>query len=107
MLKGEYQAGIPPYGYQKDKKIKNHLIIDKKVVAIVQEIFDLYVNKNMSTIKIANEFNKRKIPPPGVYLNLPITKKKKSKFKRRVSMAKCTNRKNVEKSSLFRTCHRR
>ena len=64
MIKGEYQAGIAVYGYKKDPNIKNYLIIDKKVYRIVQEIFDMYGNQGMSTVKIADELNKRNITPP-------------------------------------------
>ena len=76
--KGEYQAGIPPYGYKKDKDIKNHLIPDKYSSQIVKEIFDMYVNKGMSTIRIADELNKRKILPPAIYLKIPTYMKRKS-----------------------------
>lgn len=76
--KGEYQAGIPPYGYKKDKEIKNHLIPDEYSSQIVKEIFDMYVDKGMSTIKIADELNRRKIDPPAVYLKIPTYMKKKS-----------------------------
>ena len=64
MIKGEYQARIAVYGYKKAPNIKNHLIIDKKVYRIVQEIFDMYGNQGMSTVKIADELNKRNITPP-------------------------------------------
>lgn len=76
--KGEYQAGIPPYGYKKDKEIKNHLVPDEYSSGIVKEIFDMYVNKGMSTIKIADELNRREILPPAVYLKIPTYIKKKS-----------------------------
>ena len=68
---GEYQAGIPPYGYKKDTEIKNLLITDEYSSQIVKEIFDMYVNKGMSTIKIANELNRREIEAPAVYLKIP------------------------------------
>ena len=45
---------------------------------IVKEIFDMYVNKGMSTIKIADELNRREILPPAVYLKIPTYMKKKS-----------------------------
>lgn len=77
--KGEYQAGIPPYGYKKDTKIKNHLVPDLEASKIVQEIFDRYVNKGMSTLKIADELNDRKITAPGIYLQIPTFMKNKSK----------------------------
>ena len=76
MEDGEYQAGIAPYGYKKDENVKNHLVIDEKASKIVYEIFDMYGNKGMSTIKIADEMNKRKIVPPAVYMNMPCTKRK-------------------------------
>ena len=76
--KGEYQAGIPPYGYKKDKDIKNHLVPDEYSSGIVKEIFDMYVNKGMSTIKIADELNRRNIEPPAIYLKIPTYMKKRS-----------------------------
>lgn len=76
--KGEYQAGIPPYGYKKDTKQKNHLIPDEYSSQIIKEIFDMYVNKGMSTIKIADELNRREIEPPAVYLKIPTYMKKQS-----------------------------
>lgn len=76
--KGEYQAGIPPYGYKKSAKIKNHLIPDEYSSLIVKEIFDMYVNKGRSTIKIADELNKREIQPPAIYLKIPTYMKKHS-----------------------------
>lgn len=76
--KGEYQAGIPPYGYKKDTGIKNHLIPDEYSSQIVKEIFDMYVIKGMSTIKIADELNRREIQPPAVYLKIPTYMKKRS-----------------------------
>ena len=76
--KGEYQAGIPPYGYKKDTEIKNHLVPDEYSSEIVKKIFDMYVNKGMSTIKIADELNRREIEPPAMYLKIPTYMKRKS-----------------------------
>ena len=75
MNKGEYQAGIAPYGYKKDENIKNHLVIDENVYMIVQEIFKMYAN-GMSTIKIAYELNKRKITSPSVYMDMACSRRK-------------------------------
>lgn len=44
----------------------------------MREIFDMYVNKDMSTIKIADELNRRKIEPPAIYLKIPTYVKRKS-----------------------------
>ena len=76
--KGEYQAGILPYGYKKDAEIKNHLVPDEYSSEIVKEIFDMYINKGMSTIKIADELNRREIEPPAIYLKIPTYMKRKS-----------------------------
>lgn len=75
--KGEFQGGIAPYGYKKDKKIKNHLIIDEYAASIVRDIFDMYVNKGMSTIKIADKLNEKEILPPAVYLDIPTFRNRK------------------------------
>ncbi len=76
--KGEYQAGIPPYGYKKDTNIKNHLVPDEYSSKIVYDIFDMYVNKGMSTIKIADELNRKEILPPAIYLRIPTYMKRNS-----------------------------
>lgn len=76
--KGEFQGGIAPYGYKKDERIKNHLIIDEYAAQIVKEIFDMYVNKGMSTTQIADELNKKEILAPAEYLKIPLYMKKKS-----------------------------
>ena len=76
--KGEFQGGIAPYGYKKDKNIKNHLIIDVYAAEIIKDIFDMYVNKGMSPQKIADELNKREILAPAIYLKIPTFMKRKS-----------------------------
>ena len=38
----------------------------------------MYVNKGMSTIKIADELNRREIEPPAIYLKIPTYMKRKS-----------------------------
>ena len=53
------------------------LVIIWKGTEIVKEIFDMYVNKGMSTIKIADELNRREVLPPAVYLKIPTYMKKK------------------------------
>ncbi len=76
--KGEFQGGIAPYGYKKDKLIKNHLIIDEYAAEIIKDIFDMYVNKGMSPQKIADELNKREILAPAMYLKIPTFMKRES-----------------------------
>lgn len=77
--KGEFQGGIAPYGYKKDNNIKNHLVIDEYSAKIVKEIFDMYLYKGMSTIKIAENLNQRDIDAPAIYLKIPMYMSKKSK----------------------------
>ena len=77
--KGEFQGGIPPYGYKKDQNIKNHLVPDIEASKIVQDIFDMYVNKGMGTTRIAKELNDKKIIPPGIYLKIPTIMKNQDK----------------------------
>ncbi len=38
----------------------------------------MYINKGMSTIKIADELNRREIEPPAIYLKIPTYMKKQS-----------------------------
>lgn len=76
--KGEFQGGIAPYGYKKDNKIKNHLVIDEYAANIVKDIFDMYTNKGMSPAKIADELNRREILAPAVYLKIPTFMKRES-----------------------------
>ena len=76
--KGEFQGNTPPYGYMKDNKQKNHLVPDLETSGIVVEIFDMYVNKGMSTSQIAKELNERGITAPGIYLKIPKYTKNKT-----------------------------
>lgn len=76
--KGEFQGGIAPYGYKKDKNIKNHLIIDEYAASIVRDIFDMYANKGMSTIRIADKLNEEGILAPAIYLDIPTFRNRKS-----------------------------
>lgn len=77
--KGEYQGTIPPYGYKKDTKEKNHLVIDEEAAKVVYSIFDMYVNKDMSSTQIARTLNTNKVETPAVYLKIPTFVKKESR----------------------------
>ena len=54
------------------------MVPDEYSSEIVKEIFNMYINKGMSTIRIADELNKRKIEPPAVYLKIPTYIKRQS-----------------------------
>ena len=68
--KGEFQGNTAPYGYKKDSLMKNHLVPDEEAAKIVVDIFDMYVNKGLSTTKIADKLNENEILPPAIYLKI-------------------------------------
>lgn len=62
--KGRFLGGLP-YGYKliytnevnKKGKYISKMVIDTQEAKLVREIFDLYINKNMGTVRIANYLN--------------------------------------------------
>ncbi|MCX8074882.1 MAG: recombinase family protein [Clostridia bacterium] len=77
--KGDYIGGFTPYGYLKDPKNKNKLVIDEKTSDIVKRIFNMFVT-GMGFAKIARTLNSEGIPSPGAY------KMETSNYKRPKSM---------------------
>ncbi|MCY6370643.1 recombinase family protein [Clostridium ganghwense] len=72
---GKYIGAFAPYGYKKDPKDKNHLIIDEEAAYIVNRIFAMYLNgegegKGYGFSKIANKLNKESILCPAAYKKL-------------------------------------
>ena len=63
---GQFIGSFAGYGYQKDPKDKNHLIIDEYAAGIVQEIFKQKLN-GMSSQRIASHLNKLGVLPPNEY----------------------------------------
>lgn len=65
---GYWAGGYAPYGYKinhivgADGKKHSILDVDKEQSIIVKKIYDMYINKNISMRKIAQELNKDKIP---------------------------------------------
>ncbi len=55
--KGEFIGAFPSYGYIKDPKNKNKLIIDKMAAEIVKKIFDWHVNEGLGKIAICHRLN--------------------------------------------------
>ena len=83
-LKSKKQNGLflgwkAPFGYKKDKKDKNRIVIDKKAANIVKEIYRLREN-GYSTIEIKNILDDKKIPTPSVYSNMKNKTLKWSQF---------------------------
>lgn len=66
MNEGSYIGNFAPYGYMKDPKNKNHLIIDYAVAPIIKEMFIMAENGN-SPSEIAKTFNNKKILTPAMY----------------------------------------
>ncbi len=63
---GKYISSFAPYGYAKDPKDINHLVIDHEAADIVKTIFKLYLKGN-SQEKIACFLNQEKILCPTRY----------------------------------------
>jgi len=65
---GYWAGGYAPYGYKikhiigQDGKKHSILQIDKEKSEIVKEIFNMYINKNISMRKISQDLNLRKAP---------------------------------------------
>ena len=72
---GEYLCSIPAYGYKKHTIIKNKLIIDDQVRAIVEKIFDMYANGH-GTVEIAKYLNSNQILSPTGYRKTGIVQDK-------------------------------
>ena len=64
--KGLYLAAIAPYGYIKDPKNKNHLIIEPERALVVNRIFNMFDN-GVSMTEIANKLKNETVYCPGYY----------------------------------------
>lgn len=63
---GLFISGQTPYGYQKDPRNRNQLIIDPEAAAVVKIIFSL-AERGMGSVAIAAELKARRIVTPSVY----------------------------------------
>lgn len=70
--RGEMILGAKVYGYRKTRE--NRLVIYPPEAQIVKEIFETYVQGNISTVRIAKELNARNLPSPsgGAWRNSQI-----------------------------------
>ena len=66
MREGAFIGNFAPYGYQKDKHDKNHLVIDPNTAPIVHRIFEMAAF-GCSSANIAKSLNEQKISSPAVY----------------------------------------
>ena len=72
---GEYLCSIPAYGYKKHPTIKNKLIIDDQVRAIIEKIFDMYANGHGS-VEIVKFLNSNQYLSPAGYRKTGIVQDK-------------------------------
>lgn len=63
---GLFISGQTPYGYQKDPRNRNQLIIDPEAAAVVRIIFSL-AESGLGSVAIASELKARRIVTPSVY----------------------------------------
>ena len=63
---GEFIGAFASYGYKKDEKDKNHLVIDEPAAKIVKQIFDDFLH-GKGQLSIAQDLNLHGIPCPSEY----------------------------------------
>lgn len=64
--KGEFIGSFAPYGYAKDPKDKNKLIVDAEAAEVVKQIFEMFIN-GMSKYAIMQNLNESGVSSPGAY----------------------------------------
>lgn len=97
---GEFIGSFPSYGYMKDPKNKNKLIIDEGAAEIVNLIFTLYIEGN-GTQCIANILNEKNIPNPTKYKQLKGFKYKNTSLKNDYGFWNKTTVKRILKNQLY------
>lgn len=65
--RGEFIGAFAPYGYIKNPENKNHLLPDKQVVRIIQDIFYWYAMRGISIAGIAKRLNEQGVLSPSAY----------------------------------------
>ena len=63
---GCYIASFALYGYQKDPRDHNRLVVDPQAADVVRQIFEWYL-QGLGIGKIARTLNENAVPPPSVY----------------------------------------
>lgn len=64
---GEFIGAFAPYGYAKDPKNKNALVIDEEAAQVVRDIFSWFITEGMSKHGIAKRLNEYGILNPAAY----------------------------------------
>ncbi len=65
--RGEFIGAFAPYGYIKNPKNKNSLLVDEEAAQVVRGIFTWFVHDGMSKAGIAKKLNELGIPNPSAY----------------------------------------
>lgn len=65
--KGEFIGAFAPYGYMKDPRDKNKLIIDEDAAATVRDVFAWFLNEGMSKSAVVRRLNDAAVPNPTAY----------------------------------------
>ena len=63
---GKFIGSFAPYGYQKDERDHNKLMIDREAAQTVREIFEKFLN-GYGILSIARLLNEKGVPNPSVY----------------------------------------
>jgi len=80
-INGKFTGPTAPYGYAKDPKVKNHLLVEPKQAKVVKDIFELYI-AGLTIFRIIKYLKENHVLTPrtltnkesGKY-NLPFTKR--------------------------------
>ena len=64
--RGEFIGGFASYGYRKDPRNRNHLVVDLPAAQVVRQVFNLF-EQGAGQVEIARRFNREGIPSPSQY----------------------------------------
>ena len=79
MKDGKFVGGRTPYGYDKDPKNKNHLVVNKEQAKVVKRIYDLALS-GLTAYKIASLLTKEKIKTPAQHYDFDWRAKHNYKY---------------------------
>ena len=70
--KGEFIGAFPSYGYIKDPKNKNKLVIDEVAAEIVRKIYNWHVNEGLGKVSICHRLNDMGVLNPTGHKKLEL-----------------------------------
>lgn len=97
---GKFIGSFASFGYLKDEKDKNTLIVDEVAAETVKAIFNLYLQGN-GTQRIASILNERKIPNPTKYKQIQGLKYKNASLKDDYGFWNKTTIKRILKNEIY------